>query len=104
MNFKRTILTKFALLLCALSIIGCGRIEIEHEESRMAIDALYTAVTSRRLELLETCERRLKDLEASGKLPAATGRDLDRIVAQARQQEWQPAAERLNFLIRKIAN
>lgn len=90
------------LLGMLVLLSGCGRIEIEHEESRLAIDALYTAVTSRRPELVDTCEQRLKDLEASGKLPVATSRDLKRIIEQARSQQWQPAAERLDTLIRKI--
>jgi hypothetical protein len=89
--------------LVASSSGGCGRAMIEEEESRMAIDALYTAVTSRRAPLVETCEKQLRELESAGKLPAASARELDRVIAQARQDQWQPAAERLDRLIRRSA-
>ncbi len=89
-------------ILAALLLSGCSRIDLPHEESRMAIDALYTAVTSRRPELVETCENQLKELETAGKLPPSTASDLKRIIEQARAQQWQPAAEKLDALIRKI--
>lgn len=89
-------------VLAIVLLSGCSRIELPHEESRLAIDALYTAVTSRRADLVDSCERQIHELESVGKLPSATARDLERIIAQARSQQWQPAAEKLDTLIRKI--
>lgn len=86
-----------------VSIAGCGHTVIENEDSRMAIDALYTAVTSRRAELVDSCEHRLKELEAVGEIPPATAKQLAGIIATARRNQWQPAAERLDTLIRRIA-
>jgi len=82
---------------------GCGRTVIESEESRKAIDALYTAVTSKRLDLVDTCEERIAELKTAGELPEATAKQLADIIGRARQQQWQPAAERLDKLIRRIA-
>lgn len=89
--------------LFLLSLSGCGQTVIESEESRMAIDALYTAVTSRRTDLVDACEQRLQSLSAAGEIPPATSRQLADIIAKARQKQWQPAAERLDRLIRGIA-
>jgi hypothetical protein len=86
-----------------ISIAGCGRTVIESEESRKAIDALYTAVTSKRLDLVDSCEDRFRELETAGAIPSATAKQLADIIARARQQQWQPAAERLDKLIRRIA-
>lgn len=82
---------------------GCGKTVIESEESRKAIDALYTAVTSKRPDLVDSCEARLAELKTSGELPPPTATQLGEIIARARQQQWQPAAERLDKLIRHIA-
>lgn len=76
---------------------------IKSEDSRKAIDALYTAVTSHRVELVDSCDRRLKELESAGELPPATAKQLAGIIATARRQQWQPAAEQLDTLIRRIA-
>lgn len=95
---------RFVVSLVLLGLVlmaGCGRAMVEEEESRMVIDALYTAVTSRRVALVQTCETQLKELESAGKLPKASARELDRVIAQTRQDQWQPAAERLDRLIRR---
>ena len=86
-----------------LGYCGCGKTVIESEDSRKAIDALYTAVTSRRMELVDACEQRLKTLAASGEIPPSTMAQLGEIIARTRQQQWQPAAEHLNRLILRIA-
>jgi hypothetical protein len=45
----------------------------------------------------------LQELETAGAIPSATAKQLADIIARARQQQWQPAAERLDKLIRRIA-
>lgn len=95
---------RFMLLsLTLVALCGCGQTVIESEDSRKAIDALYTAVTSRRTELVDACELRLKQLSAAGEIPPSTTKQLTEVIAKARQQQWQPAAESLNRLILKIA-
>ena len=89
--------------LTLFTMCGCSQTVIESDNSRKAIDALYTAVTSRRTELVDACERRLKDLSTAGEIPSSTTQRLTKIIAQTRDQQWQPAAERLNELILQIA-
>jgi hypothetical protein len=62
------------------------------EEAFKAVDALYTAVTSRRPQLLDQCDRQLQDLQKQGKLPEPAHEALQKIIAKARDGEWEPAA------------
>ena len=91
-----------ALLSIAAMSTGCGRPPvIDSEEAFATVDALYTAVTSRRTELVSQVEKRLQSLKADGKLSDAASQRLDAIIAQSRSGKWQPAAEQLDHFIRK---
>ena len=91
-----------ALLSIAAMSIGCGGPPvIDSEEAFATVDALYTAVTSRRTELVSQVEKRLQSLKADGKLSDAASQRLDAIIAQSRSGKWQPAAEQLDHFIRK---
>ncbi|MFN0054691.1 MAG: hypothetical protein ACKV0T_21165, partial [Planctomycetales bacterium] len=80
------------LLLAA----GCGGAQLgEHEEAFGAVDALYTAVTTRRTDLLDQTEEQLVGLREEGKLSVAAWDELKPIIDQARSGDWRPAAERL---------
>jgi len=62
------------------------------EEAFKAVDALYTAVTSRSPKLLDQCDRKLQDLQTQGKLPEPAHEALQKIIGKARDGEWEPAA------------
>ncbi len=59
------------------------------------VDALYTAVRNRDEPRLAKCEQRLVAYRKSGKLPDASARYLDDIIADARGGGWTTAAQRL---------
>jgi hypothetical protein len=59
------------------------------------VDALFTALTSRDPNRLDDCERRLNSYREAGQLAPAAAKILDRVVEQAREGEWEPAARRL---------
>lgn len=65
------------------------------KEVMSAVDALYTAVTSRREQLLDECEARLHALRDASKLPADSAEFLDGAIAQCRAGNWEPAAKQL---------
>jgi hypothetical protein len=81
---------------------GCSRPpEIgPDEECYAALDALWTAVTGRREDLLERSAAELQRLHTAGKLPAAALTELEQIVARARGGKWEPAASALREFIR----
>ena len=70
--------------------------QLGHDEEVFdTVDALFTALTSRDPQRLGDCEQRLQFHRETGRLPVRAARSLDRVIAQARRGEWQPAAERL---------
>lgn len=85
-------------LCLALSISGCGRPPqvVDNEECFAAVEALWTAVTSKRTDLLERTATEINRLHKAGSLSDAGHTELDRIVEMARKTEWRPAAEELN--------
>jgi hypothetical protein len=60
-----------------------------------AVDALYTAVTSRQENLIDDCETRLHKLRDDGKLPPESGDALDGIIKHCRGGDWETAAREL---------
>lgn len=85
-------------MILALCICGCGRPPqvVDNEECFTAVEALWTAVTSKRTDLLEQSVAELQRLHRAGSLPDAGHAELDRIVQLARKTEWRPAAEELH--------
>jgi hypothetical protein len=59
------------------------------------VDALFTAMTSKDPARLENCARRLAEHRQAGRLPEPSAILLDSIVAQAREGNWDVAAQRL---------
>ena len=99
--------TRFWNLRCASACfvlamaIGCNSVPpLGSEEVSSTADALYTAVTSRRLELVDAVEENLKMLNAEQQVSPAALTALQAIIDQARAGEWQAAAEELDQLIR----
>jgi hypothetical protein len=89
------VLVGVLLLLAALP--GCSTPQIGSDEAAFStVDALYTAVCSRRVELLDRCEQDMAELRSAGKLPEEAHGALSSIAQEARGGNWQPAAERLS--------
>ena len=96
-------LTALVLLLFAvLPFAGCGSTAQigGDDESLSAIDALYTAVASRRLALLEQSVARIETLHSEGKLSQEVHDALQPITARAKKGEWQQATRDLHRFIR----
>ena len=61
----RAMLQTLSALLILIAAVGCGSAPLlGSEEVSSTADALYTAVTSRRLELVDAVEENLKRLQA----------------------------------------
>lgn len=89
------------LLSLLFLVAGCGEPPaLESAEAFSTTDALYTAITSHRPELLDESAVRLKTLAADGKLSSAALESLDAIIRQAQSGNWQEAAENLDSFIR----
>lgn len=73
---------------------------MESAEAFLTTDALYTAITSHRTELLDESKTRLKKLKQEGKLSTDAFESLAEIVEEARTGNWQAAAEELVGFIR----
>src|SRR4051794_21658654 len=85
-----------ALFACCLT--GCGKpAQLGSDDKAFhEVDALYTAVTARRSDLVDACEQRLTDLHAAGKVPDDALAELRRVIERTRAGEWESAAERLH--------
>jgi len=59
------------------------------------VDALFTAMTTRDPKRLEQCAKSLAEHRRAKRLPDASAELLDSIVAEARKQKWESAAQRL---------
>jgi len=90
------------LWVCLLLLAGCGRPpQMGADESVFGeVDALYTAVTAKRPDLLDQSFQRLTELHSSGKVPDAAYQKLTLICEQAEREEWRPAAEQLWHFMR----
>ncbi len=90
------------LLLGAFALSGCGQPpQIGSDETVFnEVDALYTAVTARRVDLLDQCRERLDNLHRNGSLSSDAYEELTAICQQAKQSDWQSAAETLYDFMR----
>ena len=87
--------------LILVMAIGCSSAPpLGSEEASSTADALYTAVTSRRPELLDAVEEDLNKLQSKQQISPAAMTALQTIIDQARAGEWQAAAEELDQFIR----
>jgi len=91
-RFWATIGGLFLLLLA-----GCGRPPqvVDNNECFQAVDALWTAVTSKRTDLLEQTAAELDRLLAAGSLTEAGHHALTAIIRDARSKEWTKSATNL---------
>ncbi|MBX3444829.1 MAG: hypothetical protein KF774_20685 [Planctomyces sp.] len=98
---RRSPVVSTLVVSAALALAGCtGSPRLASEKSRTAADALYTAVTSQRVELLDATEATIAELQRGGELSAEDFDELRAVIAQARSGAWRAAAERLDRLIR----
>lgn len=89
------------LTLLVASSIGCGGSpEVTSEAGLKSLDALYTAVTSRKPELLDQSAMQVNRLEASGDLSGSAADAIEGVIQLAEAGDWQQAAERLDKYIR----
>lgn len=91
------------LCLCSLTILaGCGRVPqvLEDEAVFSELDALYTAVTTKRTDLLNDCKQRLTKLHEEKRLSDAGYTEIKAITDLADEASWTPAAERLYTFMR----
>lgn len=88
------------LLACATG--GCGGVPqvIDDEAVYGEVDALFTAVTSKRPQLLADCKSRLMKLHGEKRLSDAGFAELDRTMQMCESGDWQPAAQRLYDFMR----
>ncbi len=86
------------VLVCL--ICGCGPAVLDSDEAHQSTDALYTAVTSRQLDLLDSVEADLRKLVEEQKLSIDAMDDLGGIIKLARTNKWQQSAEELDHFIR----
>jgi hypothetical protein len=96
----RTALIAGGVGLAALAVValqGCGRPPQigPDEETFREVDALFTAVTARRPDLVDQCAQRLQTQRDRGKLPAKAHEELGRVIDRAKDGKWESAAERL---------
>ena len=101
----RSAYPRVVMICCMIAITlnasGCGYPPaLESENALNAADALYTAITSRRTDLVNAVESDLKQLQSNGQLSAAAMDSLNEIIEKARSGSWQNAAEDLDGLIR----
>ena len=102
MPLTRSFLSRRRLLLSVcLAACGCsGTPQIGvSEEAFGEVDALYTAVTSKRPQLVSECEQRLSALSTSGKLPPEAWQEIAAVCDLTKHDDWPNAAQRLwNFM------
>lgn len=94
--------TTAAALCLALTLVGCGGPSQigSDEEALKAVDALYTAVSTRRIDLLDGCAARIDELHSTGKLPDGAFSQLKPLIAEARSGKWETSLRKLYDFIR----
>jgi hypothetical protein len=65
------------------------------KESLKAVEALYTAVSSRDTSRLTHCEEQLHALRDQGRLPRAAADYLDGLISTARGGNWKGATHKI---------
>ncbi|MCX7417923.1 MAG: hypothetical protein NT013_00085 [Planctomycetia bacterium] len=94
-----------ASLLCAASLLflsGCHAVPqvLGDEAVFKELDALYTAVTSQRRNLVDDCRGRLTKLHAEERLSDAGFSVVTKIITKTEQNEWADAAQHLYDFMR----
>jgi hypothetical protein len=96
-KFRNVLLMSFLALA-----VGCGgppQLGPDREAFK-AVDALYTAVSLRDAGLVAGCAGEFRRLREAGQLPVAAARELEMIVDQTGQGDWETARERLGHFMK----
>ena len=72
---------------------------VDNDECFHAVDALWTAVTSKRTDLLEQSATELDRLHTAGGLSEAGHRALTAIIRDARSKDWTKSATNLKHFM-----
>ena len=102
MNRTLRILVSVSAILSMAFVWGCSRTPqlAGDEECIGAMDALWTAVTSKREPLLERCAGEIERLHASGQLGDDAYEILSGVVTTARAGDWARARTTLKSFMR----
>lgn len=96
-----SLLTALLVLSAMFASPGCSTPQVlGDEEVFTSLDALWTAVTSRKVDRLQDVTNRLIDLRDTGKLSPSGWKALEPILQSAFEEEWESAAKRLKKFIR----
>ncbi len=92
----------YVCCLLLLFSVGCGRpAQIgSSDEVLSAVDALYTAVAARRIDLLDKSAVRIEELRTSGELPDAAHQQLKLFIDESRAGKWDASIRKLHEFIR----
>lgn len=98
---RRAIAKAFCMVLM-LILGGCGSVPqvVDDEAVFKELDALYTAVTSQRRNLVEDCRGRLTKLHEAGRLSDAGFVAVTKIITETEQNQWTGAAQHLYDFMR----
>ena len=94
-----------AQVLCAVSMLvlgGCREVPqvVNDEAVFKELDALFTAVTSQRRNLVDDCRGRLTKLHGEGRLSDAGFVAVTKIITETEQNQWTDAAQHLYDFMR----
>ena len=94
-----------AQLLCATAVLflgGCRPVPqvLDDEDVFKELDALYTAVTSQRRNLVDDCRERLTKLHKEKKLSDAGFAAMTKIIKETEENQWSDAAQHLYDFMR----
>lgn len=81
---------------------GCSRVPqvLTDEAVFKELDALYTAVTSKRRDLLQQCQQRIGKLHTEKRLSDAGLAEIEAIIQLTEDNDWTDAAQRLYDFMR----
>jgi len=98
---NRKLLALLPLCLALLALSGCSKPPqiVADEEAMTAVDGLWTAVTSRKPELLDNSAARLRELRDGSHLSAEAFESLEAVLGKARSEDWDGAVKDLKWFI-----
>lgn len=83
-----------------IAFAGCSSPpQLGDEESLGAADALWTAITSKRLALVESSAKRIEALHAEGSMSDEAFQSLTSIIEMARAEKWPEARKALKHFV-----
>lgn len=96
LRYERLAVPRTLCLVVAIAFAGCRPpSQIESDAAFDEVDALFTAVTSHRTDLLEQSQQRLEKLSQQGDVSTQAFQELTTICEKANAGQWKTATERL---------